>query len=76
MKSKEENQLQRSAEDKVSTSYAFYTIILVPICMCKAMLSSMAVRLHRGYAKAIQLCKAMLIVKIKLSSSAKKEKHM
>ena len=57
MKSKEENQLQRSAEDKVSTSYAFYTIILVPICMCKAMLSSMAVRLHRAMLRLYNCAK-------------------
>ena len=53
MKSKEEVRLQSSAKDKVPTGYAFYTIILVLICMCKAMLSSMTVQLHRAM---LRLC--------------------
>ena len=48
MKSWEESQLQRSIEDKILTSYTFYTIVLVPVCMCKAILSPMAVQLHRA----------------------------
>ena len=40
--------MQRSAEDKIPTSYTFYTVVLVPICMCKVILSPMAVRLRRA----------------------------
>ena len=51
MKSRKEVQLQSSAKDKVPIDYAFYTVILVPICIYEAMLSPTAVQLHKAMSR-------------------------
>ena len=57
MKSKKRIQLQSSATDQAPTSYSFYTAIHVPICKYKAVLNSMAVRLHKAVLRLFDCAK-------------------